>query len=82
MTPNTLRFLMRQAIVESCGISQPRAAMFGTHSIKNGAIEALRAKGVDSETRRQLGDWMSPTVTLSYLQLSPGAQFSLIQSIR
>ena len=51
--------------------------MFGTHSIKNGATEALRANGADSETRRQLGDWMSPQVALSYLQLSPGAQFSL-----
>ena len=81
MHVNTLRLLLRQALVECCGLTQPQADMFGTHSIKNGAIEALRASGVDSETRRQLGDWMSPQVALSYLQLTPGAQFSLLQSI-
>ena len=81
MHVDTLRLLLRQALVECCGLTAQQAAMFGTHSIKNGATEALRASGVDSETRRQLGDWMSPEVALSYLQLTPGAQFSLLQSI-
>ena len=81
MTPDKLRFLFRQAIVECCGLSPTQAAMFGTHSVKNGAVEALRASGVDSETRQQLGDWMSPAVALSYLQLAPNDQFSLIRSI-
>ena len=81
MTPNQLRSLFRQAIVECCGLTPTQAAMFGTHSVKNGAVEALRASGVQSETRRQLGDWMSPAVALSYLQLNPNAQFSLIRSI-
>ena len=75
MHVNTLRTLLGQALVECCGLTEQQVSMFGTHSIKNGAVEALRASGVDSETRRQLGDWMSPEVTLSYLQLTPGVQF-------
>ena len=82
MSTDTMRTLLRQAIVECCSLSATQAAMFGGHSVKNGAIEALRARGVESETRKQLGDWMSPAVALSYLQLTPGAQFSLIQTIR
>lgn len=82
LSVDSFRLLLRKAAVECCGATSAQAMLFGTHSVKNGAIEALRARGADSETRRQLGDWMSPQVALSYLQLSPDAQFALIRSIR
>ena len=82
MSPDNLRTLLRQAIRECCALAPGRESMFGAHSVKNGAVNALRASGVDSETRRQLGDWMSPAVALSYLQLAPDEQFSLIANIR
>ena len=81
ISPDSLKTLFRQAIVECCGLTPTQASLFGAHSIKNGAIEALRASGVKSETRKQLGDWMSPAVALSYLQLDPSAQFKLLRSI-
>ena len=45
MHVDTLRTLLRKAITQCCGLNKSQAAMFGTHSIKNGAIEALRANG-------------------------------------
>ena len=82
MSVNSLRTLVRQAVRQCGGVTEQQAALFGTHSMKNGAIEALRSAGADSETRKQLGDWMSPEVALSYLQLTPASQFNLIRSIR
>ena len=69
MSPDTLRTLLRKTLEECCDLTPTQAAMFGTRSIKNGAVEALRVSGVNSETRRQLGDWMSPAVTLYYVPM-------------
>ena len=64
---DALRLLLCQVLVECCGLTDQQVTMFGSHSIKNGIIETLLVSGVDSEIRRQLDDWMSPAVTLSYL---------------
>ena len=78
---NTFRSQTRRALRECCGLSQADAKEFGTHSYRIGAIELLRVRGVPCELRQQLGGWMSRTAALGYLQLNPGAQFGLLQSL-
>ena len=78
MSTRSLRFLIRQALVDCCGLSAQQAAAFGTHSPRIGTVEELRKCGVPSELRQQLGAWMSRTVALSYMQLNPSAQFDIL----
>ena len=78
MSTDTLRSLLRRALVECCGLTHEQAAEFGTHSPRIGAMEELRKCGVPAELRQQLGDWMSERVALSYLQLNPLAQFDIL----
>lgn len=78
MSTNTLRSLLRRALMECCGLTREQAAEFGTHSPRIGAIEELRKCGVPAELRQQLGDWMSERVALTYLQLNPLAQFDIL----
>ena len=78
MSTDTLRSLLRRALVECCGLTHAQAAEFGTHSPRVGAMEELRKCGVPAELRQQLGDWMSERVALSYLQLNPLAQFDIL----
>ena len=82
MSPDTLRTLLRRALMECCGLSWEQAKEFGTHSPRIGAMEELRKCGVPAELRQQLGDWMSQQVALSYLQLNPTAQFDVLQHLR
>lgn len=81
MSVKSFRQLTRRALQEACGLSKEQAAMFGTHSARIGAIEALRAKGVPAELRQQLGGWLSSAAALGYLQLTPAAQFNLLEGI-
>ena len=81
MSCESFRALLRQAIHECCGVSPSLAAHYGTHSPRLGAMELLRKHGVSKELRQQMGQWMSEKVALSYLQMSPGAQFDILQSI-
>ena len=81
MSVNSLRYLVRQAIRECCEIPGHLVKEFGTHSIKIGALEYLRSRGVPEELRRQLGGWMSKRVALHYLQLSPASQLGLLDSV-
>ena len=78
MSTDTLRTLLRRALVECCGLTLEQAAEFGTHSPRIGAMEELRKCGVPAELRQQLGDWMSERVALTYLQLNPLAQFDIL----
>ena len=78
MSTKTLRTLLRRALVECCGLTQPQADKYGTHSPRIGTIEELRKCGVPSELRQQLGHWMSQKVALSYMQLNPTAQFDIL----
>ena len=59
MSTEEFRALIRLALRECCGLSQEQAAQYGTHSLKIGAIELLRSRGVGQELRQQLGGWMS-----------------------
>ena len=81
MTVNDLRALIRRALCECCDLSPQQAARFGTHSLKIGAVEVLRARGASAELRQQLGGWMSASVALRYLQLSPGSQFDVLYKL-
>ena len=81
MSVNAFRALTHKALRECCNLSQSQANAFGTHSFRIGAIELLRARGVPSELRKQLGGWMSRTAALGYLQLSPSAQLDILQAL-
>ena len=81
MSTDTFRSLLRMALRECCGLSQELAQQYGTHSLKIGAIELLRSRGVGQELRQQLGGWMSSASALRYLQLTPGIQFDVLKSL-
>lgn len=81
MNTEEFRSLIRLGLVECCGLSDHQANLYGTHSLKIGAIELLRRRGVSQELRQQLGGWMSSAVALRYLQLTPGIQFDVLRSI-
>ena len=81
MSTNSYRDLLRDALQECCGLNRVHAHLPGTHSPRIAAMEYLRARGVPEELRRQMGDWMSEQVALSYLQMAPSAQFDILDSI-
>ena len=81
MSVDSFRALLRQALTDCCKVSQQQAREFGTHSLRIAAVELLRAKGVSSELRQQLGGWMSSSSALRYLQLPVNSQFSILQHI-
>ena len=81
MSVNSLRLLMRQALVDCCQLTQAQSAQYGTHSFRVGAVEFLRRKGVPAEARQQLGGWMSADTALGYLQLPVSAQFNVLRKI-
>ena len=81
MSVQSFRALIRQALVECCNLSAEQAAEFGTHSLRIGAMELLRSKGVPAEIRQQLGGWMSAAAALGYLQLPVTAQFNMLGRI-
>ena len=76
-----MRKLIRLALVECCGLSTQQASHFGTHSLRIGAMEILRSKGVPAELRQQLGGWISAVSALGYLQLPVTAQFNILGKI-
>ena len=77
----SFRALIRLALVECCNLTTEQAAEFGTHSLRIGAMELLRSKGVPAEIRQQLGGWMSAVAALGYLQLPVTAQFNMLGRI-
>ena len=81
MSTKSFRFLLRVALVECCGLSERQSRYYGTHSPRIGTVEELRKCGVSSEMRQQLGAWMSKSVALSYMQLSPSAQFDILRTM-
>ena len=81
MSTESFRALLRQGLIECCGLTKEQAAEYGTHSLKIGAIELLRSRGVNQELRQQLGGWMSSAVALRYLQLTPSIQFDILKSL-
>jgi len=81
MSVDTIRTLLRQALMECCGLTATQAKEFGTHSLRLGAMELLRQKGVPAHIRQLLGGWMSAASALGYLQLPVGAQFNLLRRI-
>ena len=81
MSSQSFRTILRQALVECCGLTEPQAAGYGTHSFRLAGMELLRQRGVPAELRQQMGDWMSPKVALRYLQLDATAQFDILEQI-
>ena len=81
MSVQSFRALIRLALVECCGLTPQQAREFGTHSLRIGAMELLRSKGVPAELRQQLGGWMSAVSALGYLQLPVSAQFNILRRI-
>ena len=81
MSTAAFRAMIRMALHQCCGLSESQAAQYGTHSLKIGAVELLRSRGVGQELRQQLGGWMSSAVALKYLQLTPSIQFDILMSI-
>ena len=81
MSTDSFRSLIRLALRECCGLTKEQADQYGTHSLKIGAIELLRSRGVGNELRQQLGGWMSSSVALRYLQLTPSIQFDILKSM-
>ena len=81
MSVQSFRKLIRLALVECCGLSPQQASHFGTHSLRIGAMEILRSKGVPAELRQQLGGWISAVSALGYLQLPVTAQFNILGKI-
>ena len=81
MSTEEYRDLIRVALQDCCGLSADQANNYGTHSLKIGAVELLRSRGVGQELRQQLGGWMSSAVALKYLQLNPGIQFDILKAL-
>ena len=81
MSVDSFRIVVRLSLVECCGLSTEQAAQYGTHSLRIGAMELVRSRGVPAEIRQQLGGWMSATSALGYLQLPVTAQFSMLRRI-
>lgn len=81
MDVDSFRTLLRQAVTECCEVPARVAAQYGTHSPRLGAIELLRKHGVPAELRQQMGQWMSQSVALSYLQLPAGEQFDVLHAM-
>ena len=53
MSVDSLRLLVRQALIQCCRLSTQQTANFGTHSLRIEAMEILRSKGVPAEIRQQ-----------------------------
>ena len=81
MSVDSFRQVLRLALVQCCGLSPLQARQFGTHSLRVGAMELLRRRGVPAEIRQQLGGWMSAASALGYLQLPVAAQFGMLRRI-
>ena len=81
MDVGSFRTLLRQAITECCGVPVHLAAEYGTHSPRLGAVELLRKHNVPAELRQQMGQWMSQSVALRYLQLPAGEQFDVLHAM-
>ena len=81
MSVDSFRRLLRQALVQCCGLNEGQAAHYGTHSLRIGAVEHLRSLGISAEMRQQLGGWMSASAALGYLQLPVSAQFNILNNI-
>jgi hypothetical protein len=81
MSVTAFRKFIRLALVECCELSPDQAKQFGTHSLRIGAVELLRHKGVPANIRQQLGGWMSASSAIGYLQLPVGAQFNLLRRV-
>ena len=81
MSVDSFRALIRQALVECAGLTPEQAKQYGTHSLRVGAVEFLRQKGVPAELRQQLGGWLSATSALGYMQLPVSDQFSILRGI-
>ena len=81
MSVDSFRLILRSALAQCCGLSAAQARQFGTHSLRVGAMELLRSRGVPAEIRQQLGGWMSATSALGYLQLPVAAQFGMLRRI-
>ena len=77
-TMDSFRKLLRQAVVECCELPIQIAAEYGTHCPRLGAIELLHKHGVPAELHQQMGQWMSQSVSLRYLQLPSGEQFDVL----
>ena len=81
MSVDSFRQVLRLTLTQCCGLSAAQAQQFGTHSLRIGAMELLRSRGVPAEIRQQLGGWMSATSALGYLQLPVAAQFGMLRRI-
>ena len=81
MDVGSVRALLRQAISECCDIPAHFAAEYGTHRPRLGAVELLRRHNVPAELRQQMGQWMSQSVALRYLQLPAGEQFDVLHAM-
>ena len=81
MSVDSFRLILRVALTQCCNLSEAQASHFGTHSLRIGAMELLRSRGVPAEIRQQLGGWMSATSALGYLQLPVAAQFGVLRRI-
>ena len=81
MSSASLLRLMRQALVQVCGLSEVQARRFTVHSLRVGGINYYRSLGVSTELRAQLADHFSLRSNLRYLRMNPTDQIKILDSI-
>ena len=81
MSSASLLRLMREALVQVCGLSPTQARRFTVHSLRVGGINYYRSLGVSTELRAQLADHLSLRSNLRYLRMKPTDQIKILDSI-
>ena len=81
MSSASLLRLMREALVQVCGLSPAQARRFTVHSLRVGGVNYYRSLGVSTELRAQLADHLSLRSNLRYLRMNPTDQIKILDSI-
>ena len=79
LSTSSLRVLMRQALVECCGISSAQAARFTPHSLRVAGINLYRRMGVPLSLRAQIAGHASIESNRRYLRLSGPEQLQQLR---
>ena len=80
LSAQSFRALLRQALVDVCGLSISQAEQFTAHSLRVAGINYLHSIGVPTSLRAQMADHASIESSLTYLRLTPQQQLQRLSS--
>ena len=65
---------LREALVETCGMTVPQSKLYKGHSLRVGGSNHIRKLGIADEVHRLLGGWVSLVSSHRYFQLGEDEQ--------